>query len=207
MQLSALVLQVKTQDSDVTCTLGRTDLEETSAIPFPGLFIDLDNPASCSGQVLQWRLCYYNPSKFHSERDLTIGLQVWRFDQKQRRGSLVGENVFPITIPEELENFQCITLDPSEEVPLLNVTEGDLLGITQMQDLVLPVIANGPNRSPAPRMLFMRPSAFTVTEVDRDSAEASTMQVSNVLHLTAEIGKNVYNIYNYYSSKYFRERS
>ena len=194
IQLSAvhtLVLQVKTQDSDVTCTLGRTDLEETSANPTPGLFIDLDNPATCSGQVLQWRLCYYNPSNFHSERDLIIGLQVWRFDQPQRRGSLVGENVLPITIPipEELENFQCITLDPSEDVPPLNVTEGDLLGVTLRQDLVLPVIANGPNQSPAPRMLFMQPSVFTVMEVDRDSVEASAIQVSNVLHLTAEIGK------------------
>ena len=182
-----LVLQVKTQDSDVTCTLGRTDLEETSAIPFPGLFIDLDNPATCSGQVLQWRLCYYNPSNFHFERDLTIGLQVWRFDQQQRRGSLVGQNILVVTIPEELENFQCITLDPSEDEPPLNITQGDLLGVTLRQDFVLPVVATAPNQSPAPRMLFTQPSVFTVTEVDRD--DAVSVQVTSVLHLTAEIGK------------------
>ena len=104
----------------------------------------------------------------------------------------MGQNILVVTIPipEELENFQCITLDPSEDEPL-NVTEGDLLGVTLRQDLVLPVIANGPNQNPAPRMLFMQPSVFTVTEVDRDSVEASAVQVSNVLHLTAEIGKNV----------------
>ena len=101
----------------------------------------------------------------------------------------MGENVLLITIPEELENFQCITLDPSKEVPPLNVTEGDLLGVTLRQNLVLPVIGNGPNQNPAPRMLFIQTSVFTVTEVDRDSAEASAVLVSNVLHLTAEIGK------------------
>ena len=101
----------------------------------------------------------------------------------------MGQNVLVVTIPipEELENFQCITLDPSEDVPPLNVTEGDLLGVTLRQDLVLPVIANGSSQSLAPRMLFLQPTVFTVTEVDRDCDEISTVQVTNVLHLTAEL--------------------
>ena len=103
----------------------------------------------------------------------------------------MGQNILVVTIPipDELENFQCITLDPPADGPPLNITQGDLLGVTLKQDSVLPVVAAAPNQSPAPRMLFTQPSVLTVTEVDLD--DSVSVQVTSVLHLTAEIGKKI----------------
>ena len=132
-----------------TYTQTRTDLVETSAYPNPGLFIDTDNPAVCSGQITAWNVCYYNnPRSFTQLNTLQISLQIWRFDEPIRNSVRVDEHVETVTIPETPENFQCITAELSPD-EYMNVSTGDLVGVLLVMDAVLPVVGNTLNDSTA----------------------------------------------------------
>ena len=130
------------------CTLGRTDLEETTSNPTTGLYIDIDNPAVCSGQITAWNLCYYNPRPFiiqPSVSTVQISLQIWKLDEQQN-GVRVGtwcKRGNSITIPQAPENFQCITIELSPE-DYMNVSVGarDFIGVCTNLDAVLPVVGN-----------------------------------------------------------------
>ena len=121
------------------CTLGRTDLEETSTNPIPGLYIDTNNPAVCSGQITAWNLCYYNPRLFIQSpiSTLQISLQIWRFDEP-RNGVRVGAHVETVTIPQTPDTFQCITIELSPD-EYMDVSAGDFMRVFLNRDNVLPV--------------------------------------------------------------------
>lgn len=167
---------------------------ETSKNPNPGLYIDLDNPAPCSGQITQWNLCYYDPTPLHSENTVVIGLQVWRFDQLRQNGNLMGENVEEVLIPPNPTSFKCLLIAVDRE-RMVNVSAGDFLGVTLRQNSVLPVVANAPPGSEGiggrqPSLLFLQPSIFTIEQVDLSSQDSDhTILSNNVMHLTADIGK------------------
>ena len=159
---------------------------ETTANPNPGLYIDIENPAVCSGQITAWNLCYYNPRVFiqASVSTLQISLEVWRFDE-QRNGVLVGRHMETVAIPVSPENFQCIKIKLSPD-EYMDVSAGDVIGVPLMnRDAVLPVVGNIENST----LLFSQVSLPVLNELDMDSIETRS---SNALHVTADIGKKVF---------------
>jgi hypothetical protein len=172
---------------DGRCTLGRTNLTVISANPSPGLFIDMQTPASCSGEVMEWNVCYFNPRDFNTDetlRDgLEIGLQVWRFSSPEN-GVMVGEYVVRIDIPQVTESFQCIRI-PVPSTNYISVEEGDVMGVVVPFNAVLPVVGNFLSASVSPPRL----SQFIQLDLMVVNRQPDLILTNNVLHVTAEIGK------------------
>ena len=169
-------------------SVGRTDLvEQSGSNPTPGLFIDLDNPATCSGVITEWNICYYNPRGFTFEDHLQIALQIWRFEEQV--GTQLAKRVATVTVPEEPETFQCITI-PLGQDEYMNITEGDVIGVLLTRDAVLPVVANFNQQDgrPPPRLLFFQPRLVALTMV---TPQGNNFISNQVLHVTAEIGERM----------------
>lgn len=163
---------------------------ENTPNPAPsGLYVDLENSASCSGQIVKWNLCYYNPRHFNSMLDsYQIGLHVWRFDQQQQNGGLrlVGINTVTVNIPQQLHDFQCVSIGVLEG-DYINVTTGDVLGITLFSNDLLPVLANDLG-VPEPQIRYFMGGVFPPVDLNiQDSAIVS----DNFIHVTAEIGNSI----------------
>lgn len=121
------------------CMFGRNDQEETTSFFGSGLFIDLDQPAPCSGLITQWDLCYYRPIVSFHGGSIPIELQVWRFDDTLSGGQKVVGYEADVDIPENPLRFQCISIEvPPED--RLNITEGDFLGVWMFHNATLPVV-------------------------------------------------------------------
>ena len=165
------------------CTLGRTQdlVENTVGFLNPGLIIDIDNPAACSGQITAWNVCYYNPRLFTLLNTLPISLQIWR-SNTPTRGVRVSAIVRTLTIPTSPPSFRCITIQLSPN-DYMDVRAGDVIGVVRTTDLdaVLPVVGN----SNGVRLLFSQSAVASVN--------TGTLTVLNnmALHVTAEIGKSV----------------
>ena len=155
---------------------------ETSTNPNPGLYINIDNRAVCSGQITAWNLCYYNPRPFTHLNNLPISLQIWRFDTGIQNGVRVGVYVETVTIPASPVNYQCITIELNPE-DYMDVSAGDFIGVFTNRDGVLPVVGNF---GALTGLLFVRSE---VTTVNRRSSEVSLLS-TNALHVTAEISKS-----------------
>jgi hypothetical protein len=166
-------------------------LPETSPNPTPGLFIDVDNPATCSGVIREWNICYYNPRNFNTRDNLQISLQVWRFEAGFRNGDAgnrVARQVTTVNIPEDPENFQCITIP--QDV-FMNITEGDMIGVSLSLNAVLPVVANSQDGS---RLLFFQASLVQLSTV---SIQGNAFLSNQMLHVSAEIGERFVNYHDH----------
>ena len=183
------------------CILGRSDIEETSANPNPGIYIDISNPASCSGQITQWNLCYYNPRLFSNfGNNLQIDLQVWRFDSQVQRGTLVDIHVATMSIPQQPEDFQCTSIELSQD-DYMDIRAGDFLGVRLTFNFVLPVVNNyGQSNLPAPMIVFVPSTLLAVTEINRQNDPGVVLVTSNGIHVTANIGKFLNHWYEWWVS-------
>ena len=165
------------------CTLGRTQdlMGNTVGYLNPGLIIDRNNPAACSGQITAWNVCYYNPRSFilPSVSSLPISLQIWRFNTPPR-GVRVGAYARTLAIPASPPSFRCITIQLSPN-DYMDVIAGDVIGVVTTATAVLPVVGN----SNGVRLLISQSAPASVN--------TGTLTVLNnmALHVTAEIGKSV----------------
>ena len=165
------------------CTLGRTQDLVGNTIGFlePGLYIHIDNPAACSGQITAWNVSYYNPRPFTHLNNLPISLQIWRFNTPMQ-GVRVGAIARTVTIPTSPLSFQCITIQLSPN-DYMDVIAGDVIGVVTTRDAVLPVVGN----SNGVRLLFSQSAAANVHVNTGNLTPLNNM----ALHVTAEIGKSV----------------
>lgn len=160
-------------------------MDAVSANPTPGLFIDLQTPASCDGVITAWNVCYFNPTHFNSretlQNGLPISLQTWRFEAPEN-GVQTNSYMATVPIPEVPQDFQCdrISVPPSEH---MNVAAGDVIGVSVISGAILPVVGNFLLDVPVtPRLTFFHQS--DLTQVMRSG---DTLLTDNVLHVTAEI--------------------
>ena len=180
------------------CILGRTDIVETEPIINAGVYIDISNPALCSGQITQWNLCYYNPREFANHTDiLDIGLQVWRPDNQveARILMLVDDHEASVDIPQKPDNFQCTSIELDQD-EYTNITAGDFLGVRLSFAAVLPVVNSYQQPDPpAPMIVFEKVRLFSPSsiEIDRQSPEVALL-TSHGIHVTADIGKFVHRL-------------
>ena len=164
------------------CTLGRPNLPQTSPNPTPGLFIDRENPSICSGQITDWRICYYNPRNFNSRDTIRILLQTWRISDN--RGSRISSYPTTLRIPQQPAIFQCvnISVDPTDYI---DVEQGDFIAVYLFQDEVLPVIAN---RNDLSRVCFF-PAGNNVPNAIEPSLPGLVSLSNQAIHISATIGK------------------
>ena len=173
-----MVLTVRADE----CTLGRSDLSPTSPNPAPGLFIDRDNPAPCSGQIIRWRICYYNPRKFSRRDSLQVLLQTWRLNTIC--GSRISSYYSKLDIPQQPDDFQCVNInvDPTEYI---NVQQGDYIAVYTFNNSVLPVIANTADGS----RVYIFPNSL-ILPIVLQTLNPGLVHLSNqAIHLSATIGK------------------
>lgn len=170
------------------CTLGRTDREETTSCPDAGLYIDMDQPASCSGQVTHWDLCYYSPNSVFYGSSLPIELQVWRFNDVLTEGVKVASYEPSINIPSFPERFQCISIGLNQD-DYMDVTAGDFLGVWLYPNLFLPMVKRTLDFR---HLLFAPPVTFndvvpSVVRFPTASNEQYFSAEGVAMHLTANI--------------------
>ncbi len=172
------------------CTLGRSDIVQTTPNPNPGLYIDISNPALCSGYIRRWNICYYSPRVVNFLSNLQIGLQVWRFDQARQNGVLIANYPVTITVPEPPPEFRCVRVEVNQE-QFINVTAGDFLGVVLFQNAVLPVVNNYQQPGPAPTIIFTPNTLFAITEIRRQGTPGVVDIINNGIHVTADIGERL----------------
>ena len=170
-------------DVEANCLMGRRNLPQVSANPATGLFIDTQTPASCSGYIRAWDICYYNPRHFNSEErvrnGLPITLQTWRFTEPQN-GVRISSYATIVPNPQN-SAFQCstITLPPDQYT---RVEVGDVIGVSLTNGAVLPVVGNYQGGGETPRLtMFSRSDLAVVTR------QGDVLLSNNVLHVTADI--------------------
>ena len=157
-----------------------------SANPTAGLFIDMQTPAPCSGLVMQWNICHFNPRVFNIAERLQgggfeVGLQIWSFDGDN--GELVDQYVATVDVPEMPGDFQCVTI-PLPPSRYMSVVAGDVMGVAANFDApLLPFVGNS-NSLNESQLLQFRVVFEGVRNVTRTGA---TVLTNNVLHVTAEV--------------------
>ena len=164
------------------CTLGRTDLTPKLPNANPGLFIDRDSPAPCSGQIINWKICHYNSRKINRRNTLQIFLQTWR--NTISIASRISSYSATIDIPLQPNDFQCvnITVDPADYV---DVQQGDFVGVYTFFDAVLPVVGITNDSS---RVWFV-PTGMTIPTDIQPGTPGITSLTNQAIHVTATIGK------------------
>ncbi len=121
-----------------SCTFGSPDLQQSSVNPTPGLFIQQEGRAPCSGEVTQWTVCYNNPEFITTKKIFEISLEVWRNEQI-RFFNHVGNNSVTITVPDQPEAFECVNITIKQE-DRISVLQGDHVGVYLLANTVLPVV-------------------------------------------------------------------
>ena len=168
--------------------LGREDLlQQISLNSETGLYIDTQNPVSCSGTLTRWNYCYYIPRG--TTGSVGINLEIWRLSTGGTL-SLVGwhQTRVNISTPSQQIRFRCDsdTLEPEED---LSVMQGDLIGTSIFPPIAaFPVVGdNSPNPS-ASLLHFPIPFQFpSQTQPLTRMAQSGSNLAGRVLHFTVEM--------------------
>ncbi len=170
------------QDS---CTVGELLASTVSSSLVGRLFLDIGNPAPCTGTITAWHFCYYEPGRIRDSQDFTALLQVWRpieSSSDYRRVSQTSQTVSVLNTGRS-ENFECgdMLLQESDFIP---IEENDILGvyIPGLNGLRL-VSENFPSES---ELFFINPGPDVSSVTTSETAQLLT---EHKLHLTADIGK------------------
>ena len=171
-----------------SCTLGSPDLQQSSVNPTPGLFIQQEGRAPCSGEITQWAICYYNPETFTTRKTFQILLELWR-NEEIRFFHHVGSNSVTITVPNQPEAFQCVNVTIDQE-DRISVLQNDSVGVYLASTSNLPVVTSNSGSSDS-RVYFVQVSAIPPSSVAifGDGAPMATQLPSHAIHVTATIGK------------------
>lgn len=166
--------------------MGKVDQEQTVSHSQAGLYIDLDQPASCSGLIYQWNLCYYSPNPIFFGASLPIELQVWSFNEDLTEGIKVVGHAIDVSIPENPEKFQCISIEVSLD-DFMEVEEGDFLGVWLHENALLPVLKKANDFR---HLLASPPETFNGTPTVVRYPQAGEVYViaeDIAIHLTANV--------------------
>ena len=164
------------------CALGTEGIPESDSIKTPGLYIDVDHPAPCSGELTAWHYCYYEP--FATRRiTYTVQLGVWRLNPQSNLFSKVGEMEFTERLGRRQDDFECddILLQGNEYI---QIEKGDYLGVI-LGTPTLPMAASFTGS----HLLW----ATSVTDLDVQSVAADGGNLEELrdstVHISAEIGE------------------
>ena len=168
--------------------LGKSDQVETNPCLDPGLYIDMDQPLSCSGQITSWDLCYYSPNIVFYGTSVPVELQVWRFDDALAQAEKVVGYRYNVSIPQLPPRFQCISIELNRD-EYMNVMAGDLVGVWLYQNTFIPVVKHTKDFR---HLLFSPPETFngavpTVVRIPTAINEVYYSIQGFAIHLTANV--------------------
>lgn len=165
------------------CTIGNQVKTETTNGNNPGLYLDIDHPAACSGRIIAWNFCHYAPWLFSSTTYSAL-FQVWR-ETSSRNYTKVFEVSRDVDIPRRQVQFLCQNVI-LQESNYINVDEGDVLGLYMPVTRGLRVIALNYIGNSLHHHVAVADATKQI-QVDLDSTQE---MLSQALHLTAVIGKS-----------------
>ncbi len=164
-------------------------MQQSSVNPTPGLFIQQEGRAPCSGEITQWTVCYYNPETITTRKTFQILLEAWRNVEGVRLFNNVGTNVVEITVPDQPQDFQCVnvTIDKEDRISVL---QDDFVGVYLSASSNLPVVTSNSGSSNS-RVFFVQVSVIPPTLVAAfgDGAVRATQLSAHAIHVSATIGK------------------
>lgn len=122
------------------CTSGNENVADIESSPIPdnpsGLYIDIDNPVPCTGQLTVWYFCYYEP--FNTKTTMySLQLTVWRFDPQTNTYSKQGEENVSIRVRRRRDDFKCDDVSLKRN-KYIDIQRGDYLGVV-LGDPALPL--------------------------------------------------------------------
>ena len=163
---------------------------ETDDLNTPGLYLDVDHPAVCSGSITAWHFCHYAPWLFSSATYSAL-FQVWR-ETTSGNYTKVFEVPQEGDIPRRQRQFLCvdITLAESEYV---SVTQGDVLGVYMPGTRGLRMIAMDQTGN----RLHHSPAVLDVSQLTQITLDSTQEMIDHALHLTADIGTCATNCFQY----------
>ena len=87
-------------------------------------YLNIENPATCRGNVTRWRYCYYSDGV---EREHRVRFAVYRRREDMSSYDRVS-SVFTATGPEEIDRFDCGNLEVGQN-EYAQVEVGDVIGV------------------------------------------------------------------------------
>ena len=201
------MLAVRLASSQDTCgSIGDSDQRELNARTDQRFYLDINNPATCTGTITSWRVCYYGPDTVRSgsywatyavyrrmgsggdERYVRVS-QL--FSAVRAHSSLIGTGVVDGLVQEDV--YFCYNDSIDAGALPLTVQAGDVLGACVFN----PVNVDGDNRrqldivgeTSGSSLLGMNDNGCTTEAIP---SNIPTNQLSNRnnrrLHLFANIG-------------------
>ncbi len=114
------------QNTGELCSFGSNSSDASSSYEYTvkgSLYVDFENPATCSGSVKRWEICYI------ATGDDTIDFGILQYNQTGRNYQIVGENILAISVSDTPEsgNVLCEYIE-AEAGNAMHIEEGDYLG-------------------------------------------------------------------------------
>ncbi len=166
------------------CIVGDT-VEATESFITNGQYVNLNEPASCSGNLTAWHFCYYRDSIDTTSTIYTIFLRVWRKVQGSRY-SLVSTAEVRGTPNQNAGDIICVNATLTED-QYVSVEQGDVIAVYLPFTIpTVSLLASGPAVPQELHQDMRGSTAFSATELRRSDLTAVTIYG---LHLQADIGK------------------
>ena len=165
----------------INCTMGNENVPENSPVETPGLYIDINNPAPCSGQLTEWHYCYYEPSTRRAST-YTVQLGVWRLNSQSNLYTKMGEFEITQRVERRSNNFRCASIQLQSD-QYIDIAMGDYLGVI-VGTPTLPMAV-----SFAGSRLLRATSVTDASTLSVSAAGGDFEELGNsAIHISAEIG-------------------
>jgi len=119
--------------SSTQCLAGSKSTATTGTFP-TGVFLDVRNPAPCSGTLVAWNYCFY-PTSFSTQRTVSVTVGVWQFSKEFGRHVAVESSLDVLSADLSRQN-------PNQRPFFLCGMKTVTSGIEIQQGSVVAVVAN-----------------------------------------------------------------
>ena len=168
------------------CTIGDA-VQPTRSADIRGQLVNLNNPATCSGNLTAWHFCYYRSSIDNDSSTYQIYFNVWRNVQGNSY-ELVSRIQIQGSPDLNAGNVICVDANLSED-QYVPVEQGDVIAV--YTPFTLPTVSVLALQPAVPQELFQDTrgvSAFSANQFSRNDLRPENMYG---LHLQADISKYV----------------
>ena len=98
-----------------------------AAVSTPSIYLNTAHPATCSGTVERWRLCFYRPATHEDGDRYRLTMAVYRINNTQYERVESSLRTITRDFPAQSSNFSCqyIDLNTADQ---FNIETGDIVG-------------------------------------------------------------------------------
>jgi hypothetical protein len=179
--------------------IGSDDQSEYEAERVGGrLYLNIDNPAQCSGLITELEYCYYPPESDDESR-IPNFYQVYFAIYRQQETQYRRQTIPVITLGGFAsgldEDFSCTTRDIS--IFRIQVQQGDIIGVCLPGRTPLDVVSVSDEEHSNAKLSYIESgcsSSLVVPFIVNERITDVRVQESRILHLYARITSKLYNI-------------